>query len=315
MIIVTPHKLLSAIVFAVASTFCVAFSAHAADTLTDAISLHQKGVSDDVLMAWAAQQVPVADTADNRAKLDDAKIAKPVVDALLVGNTKPKVAAAAPKKEGVPIADDTVIGLRGNGNPIAPPPLPPNPPVPPAPPGPELTNSYPPSTVVIDGWNVYNYDPFHTVVYGWPFVHNIYPYHLERDYGYSYGSAYRDNEGFRWQNQIPPNLQQPRNPETTIANRPHWPQNSNSNRNDVLTPSRPTHTPRDTYSPPPAIVQTPPPAGIVTHETNTGVKYITQQPQTSQTQPQQQAQAPKYYVPPTNNTPAYTPPPQPNFRR
>ncbi len=313
MSIVTPHKLLAAMIFSAAAFFCFTPPAHAVDTLADAISLHQKGVSDDVLIAWATQQPPIADTAENHKKLDEAKIAKPVVDALLVGNTKPKV-AVAPKKEGVPMADDTVIGLRGNGNPIPPPPapLPPNPPVPPAPPE-DFVSAYPPSTVVIDGWNVYNYDPFHTVVYGWPFVHNIYPYYPVRDYGYSYGSAYRDNDGFRWQNQIPPNLP-PRNPETTIANRPHWQPNYNHNEvlTPALTPSRPTHHPRYDFASQPTTVRTPPP-GIVTHETSTGAKYVTQSPTPAPapvTSAPRPASTPNYYVPPANNNVA-----PPSFRR
>lgn len=275
---VTPHKIIVLLLFTATVSFCVTPRSFASDTLTDAISLHQKGVSDDVLIAWAAQQPAVTDTADNRAKLKDASISQPVVDALMIGNSRPKTAAAA-AKSGVPINDETVIGPRAPAVPAVPPapPAPPVPPVPPNPPVPPVEAAGYAGTVAIDGWNVYNYDPFHTAVVGWPYVQNIYPWYAPREFhGYTYGRDYFNNEGFRWQNQIPPNRPaQTLNPPTQT---PHWPQNPNR-ANDV------THQP--------TTVRTPPP-GIVTHETSTGVKYVTQEPQ---------RQAPQYYVPPANTAP------------
>ena len=144
----------------------------AADTVENALTLHNLGVSDEVLIAWAQQQPPIEASSQNLAQLKLAQLSSPVVQALLSGNTKPKNQAA-------PLAaDDTEIRAAPNAMP------PPN-----AAPPPNIVppfNNAP--TVVIDGNNVYNFDPCGTAVIGWANVYNYYP---QAGYGFAYPLGWR----------------------------------------------------------------------------------------------------------------------------
>jgi hypothetical protein len=267
-------------------------SARAADTLTDAISLHNTGVSDDVMTAWAGQQPPVAKTTDNLIKLKDAKLSGPVVDALLVGNTRPKVAVAPKPAARGPQNDESDIRLAGNAAVVT------------DPPSPIICGIVP--TVVIDGNNVYNYDPFHTVVYGWPNVYAIYPWYAENS-NYRFAGDWRrddwnwnrEHDSFRWQNQIS-NPATPVNGTAVSNYPPHWPHKPELNSGAQFGPHVRPHDFEQQQQP---TLSRTAPAHVDTHVTNSGVKYVTQAPQSQASSPVQPAQTatPHYYVPPANN--------------
>jgi hypothetical protein len=282
----------------VVSTLSVTTEVFAADTFENAITLHNSGVSDEVLIAWAEKQPPIDATPQHLAQLKVAQISNAVVQALLTGNTKdakkavpPVAAAPVPAKP-----DDTEIRAAANAAPQNPAP-----------------------TVVIDGNNVYNYDPCETSVIGWANVYNFYP---QAGYGFPYRSGWRSIlnvdlfptviiPSWGWEhNHFPQNNAQnfhrdgDWNTTHTPQSNPNYGYRSGTAAGSISrTPAASTDSGRTS---PTYVTQRPAPVQTI-QNTQSSPTYVTQRPtyapapvQTSGSNPQ----SPSYYVPPTA-TPTY----------
>jgi len=151
-------------------------AAFASDTLSDAMNLIRSGVSEDVVVAWAARQPPLEPTKEAMDTLIQAKVSGRVAQALLLGNTRP---ASVPQKSSLPAKpvekavmqqvqpeDDVVIQPAAQD-----------------------------STVVVDGGVTYYPDTY----YGWPYSYWP-PYWAYGSYGYGWPywrGGWRNHD--RWQ--------------------------------------------------------------------------------------------------------------------
>jgi len=155
-------------------------SASASDTLSDAMSLIRSGVSEDVIVAWAARQRPLEPTKEAMDALIQAKVSGRVAQALLIGNTRP---GWVPQKSAVPAKpaeesvkqqaqpDDGIVIQPAARDAVA-----------------------PDSTVVVDGGVTYYPD----VYYSWPYSYWT-PYWTYGTYGYGWPywrGGWRDHD--RW---------------------------------------------------------------------------------------------------------------------
>lgn len=106
----------------------VSSAASASDTLTDFIRLQRSGVSEDVIVAWAARQPPLEPTKEAMDALIQAKVSGRIAQALLLGNTRPGFvppkAAAKPTAEPVQQkqvqADDNIVIQPASNDSVAP---------------------------------------------------------------------------------------------------------------------------------------------------------------------------------------------------
>jgi hypothetical protein len=143
------NKVALAIIFAVLTA---AQTVSASDTLTDAITLQESGASDDVIVAWAARQPPVPPTKQAMEVLLHTNLSSRVIQALVVGNSRPGFVPQQPAPVAAPV--QAVVPVQDQ---------------------PDEIEIQPAVGAVGSDVFVTGYDPW-VAYYGWPYYGNVWGY-------------------------------------------------------------------------------------------------------------------------------------------